>query len=63
MMDWIIENKEWIFSGIGVLLISGLIGIINCFRRKRSVKRERVVNQSGEKSIYVEKNNGEINIK
>lgn len=62
-MDWIIENKEWIFSGIGVLLISGLIGIINYFKRKKSVKRERVVNQSGEKSIYVEKNNGEINIK
>ena len=24
-MDWILDNKEWIFSGIGVLLVGGVI--------------------------------------
>lgn len=30
MLNWIIENKEWIFGGAGVAIISGLIAL---FRR------------------------------
>jgi len=26
-MQWIIENKDWIFSGIGVFIISLVIGL------------------------------------
>ena len=25
MLDWIITNKEWVFSGIGVMVLSGLL--------------------------------------
>jgi len=28
MIDWIIRNKAWLFSGIGVFLLSGLVEII-----------------------------------
>ena len=27
-MQWIIDNKEWLFSGIGVLVISTIVGIL-----------------------------------
>ena len=30
-MSWIIDNKEWLFSGIGVVV---LVGVLNYFRRK-----------------------------
>ncbi|HEA30194.1 MAG TPA: hypothetical protein ENH91_09400 [Leeuwenhoekiella sp.] len=33
MIDWIIENKEWLFSGIGVLLISLILKLI--FRKRK----------------------------
>jgi LPXTG-motif cell wall-anchored protein len=32
-MHWIFDNKEWIFSGIGVLAISTMGGFI--FRKKK----------------------------
>ncbi|HGH7180305.1 TPA: hypothetical protein ACJMKL_002486 [Bacillus luti] len=27
-MEWIIQNKEWLFSGIGVVIITGIIGLV-----------------------------------
>lgn len=27
-MNWIIENKEWFFSGIGTCILSGLVGLL-----------------------------------
>lgn len=34
MLDWVIENKEWFLSGIGVAAIVTIGGMI--FRRKQS---------------------------
>lgn len=31
-MNWLIENKEWIFSGIGVTIVVGILGFV--FKRK-----------------------------
>ena len=67
-MNFIVENREWIFSGIGVFFISLFIGIV---RHKRKVKHNsssditnisRTVTQYGDKSIYIKKNNGDINM-
>ena len=33
MIDWIIKNKEWIFSGIGAVFLAGLFGWL--FKRRR----------------------------
>lgn len=36
-MQWILDNKEWLFSGIGVLIISVFLGFI--FRKKTDIKQ------------------------
>ena len=46
-MEWILENKEWIFSGIGVFII-GLI--ITLFTRKRKSKSIKMKQKSGSNS-------------
>ncbi|QHA38505.1 hypothetical protein D5E69_14165 [Rossellomorea marisflavi] len=33
-MVWISENKEWLFSGIGIVAITSLLGFV--FKSKRS---------------------------
>lgn len=44
-MDWILENKEWIFSGVGVFAIGIIISI---FRKKN--KSPNMVQKSGKNS-------------
>jgi hypothetical protein len=35
MIDWILDNKEWLFSGIGITLLGGVVYLIrNLFKRK-----------------------------
>lgn len=63
MIDWIVENKEWIFSGIGIVVLSFIGALIKLLISKRSNKKERTVNMYGDKSTYIEKNDGEVNIK
>ena len=38
-MDWLINNKEWIFSGVGVFVI----GIFATLMRFKSVPQENAV--------------------
>jgi hypothetical protein len=35
MIEFIIKNKEWLFSGIGVFLIAGAFAILKLFLRRR----------------------------
>lgn len=63
MAEWIGYNKEWLFSGIGLCLISFIIWIIkNIWERKGKKKSNQSINMYGENNVYVEKNDGEINI-
>lgn len=34
MVEWIIENKAWLFSGVGLLLISGIFWLVRTIARK-----------------------------
>jgi hypothetical protein len=63
MINWLIENKELI-SGIVVPILVGIIGLYLKHRRskKKMHSTKRTINIKGEKSFYVEKNEGEINI-
>lgn len=71
-MQYILDNKEWIFSGIGVLVVSTIIGIILYNVRKKREKgntplpkepiTKRTVRQYGEKSLYIKENKGDITI-
>jgi hypothetical protein len=37
MIDWIMKNREWLFSGVGVAIVGGLIALIlNYFRKQAS---------------------------
>lgn len=39
MIEWIIKNKDWFFSGIGVLLIIAISKIIYWFWKGRNSKK------------------------
>jgi hypothetical protein len=63
MIEWINSNKEWVFSGTGVFLLTIVAGVIKAiFFKKRNVQSERTINMNGDKSVYVERNDGEINM-
>jgi predicted tellurium resistance membrane protein TerC len=56
IIEWIIANKEWIFSGIGVLVITIVLNLI--FRKKS----EKQIQKSGRNSKnYQAGNNITIN--
>jgi len=38
-MQWIIDNKEWLFSGAGIFLITAIIALIN--KNKSSLKQSQ----------------------
>ena len=59
MIEQIFRNIEWIFSGIGVALIGGVIGIC---KKKKNKRKTKEINQI----IYKGSNNnqagGDINV-
>lgn len=44
MLQWIADNKDWIFSGIGVTAISGLAAFI-FVQRNKSAENEGKISQ------------------
>jgi len=40
-MDWLINNKEWIFSGVGIPVLVGLIGLIRHSGQRKSHEQSR----------------------
>jgi predicted tellurium resistance membrane protein TerC len=40
-MEWIIANKEWIFSGIGVFIIGVVISLLRKNQKKKTVKMKQ----------------------
>lgn len=59
-MNWLNENKEWIFSGIGVLLISWIFNIILKVMKKNNNKSTTQI--SGNNSAQIINNKGNITI-
>ena len=57
-MDWIIENKEWIFSGIGVFVF-GIIGTF-IFRRMKASKITQTQSSGTNSNNY--QSAGDINV-
>lgn len=50
-MDYIISNMEWVFSGIGVFILGGIISFI---RKKSSVKPINNKYQNGNNNIQTD---------
>lgn len=44
-MEWIISNKDWIFSGAGIFIISLIIGLFT----KKAISRKQI-QKSGKNS-------------
>jgi uncharacterized protein (TIGR02588 family) len=70
-MEHSMKHIEWIFSGIGVLILSSIFGYIKYRQNKKRTNThiqknirhsKRTVNQYGDKSVYIEKNEGDIEI-
>lgn len=57
MLKYLIENKEWIFSGIGVFLLAAGISIIRFYLNRRKTKKENKENSTKEQ-ITIEKVEG-----
>ncbi|MFA6192822.1 MAG: hypothetical protein WC665_10795 [Sulfurimonas sp.] len=55
-MDWLIENKDWIFSGIGVTILAFVASLFLKNKNKKILKQS-----SGNKSINIQSGN-DINI-
>lgn len=51
MIDWFIANKEWVFSGVGVVVVVSIIGFV--FKRKNSASVEQH-QISGKDSINIQ---------
>ncbi len=47
-MEWILTNKEWIFSGIGVLIITL---IINFFIKRKSKHKQTIISGKGNTQV------------
>ncbi|NFG24857.1 hypothetical protein FDF11_13430 [Clostridium botulinum] len=50
-MKWIIENVDWIFSGIGVTILVSLVGIF--MKKKLDNKNSQTIN-SGNSSTNIQ---------
>lgn len=48
MINWLNENRDWLFSGIGVTIILGIVGLV----RNRFIKKS-----NDNKSIQIEQKN------
>lgn len=63
MIKWINSNKEWFLSGLRGFLLIVIYGIVKWLIDKKEKHSKRIINMNGDKSIYIEKNDGEINMK
>lgn len=44
-MNWIIENKEWFLSGLGILIITSIYGFIKLLLNKNKENNDQGINQ------------------
>lgn len=44
-MQWIVDNKEWFFSGIGVSIIAAIIGLVKTKLKKIDARNDHRVSQ------------------
>jgi len=54
LIEFIIKNKEWIFSGIGVFFIAGIISLLRIIFKKRqqALNTPLFAPASGPSSVY-----------
>ncbi|KQA22625.1 hypothetical protein F546_17140 [Vibrio paracholerae 877-163] len=58
-MDWLIENKEWVFSGVGVLVMSIIFSYFLKTYKTNGIKQSIT---SGKSALNVQGKNVTVNI-
>ena len=54
-MEWLRENKEWLFSGVGIAIIGLVVNLIKNKKSKKTIEQK-----AGNGSIQVNNNNGNV---
>ena len=55
MFEYVFENKEWIFSGIGVFLLAGAFGIVRYILQNKKKGKASEINQTSRNQIIGKK--------
>ena len=56
IFDWIGNNAYWIFDGIGVIVITGVLGVV--FKKWKNKEKDiSIVQKSGKNSVNIQNNN------
>jgi len=63
-MNWLLDNKEWLFSGLGVFIITILYSRLFSYVKKKSKKnyKGKINIQQGNNNIVVGNNSSDIRI-
>jgi hypothetical protein len=43
LIDWLLKNKEWVFSGGGVAIVAGIFALVRRFRQKQHPETAPVI--------------------
>ena len=54
MLDWINENKEWLFSGVGVTLFATITTIVALVFRRKRIAKPGQQQSSGQGSVNIQ---------
>ena len=60
ILDYLINNKEWIFSGIGIIVITGIGSLFKTKKRKLSISNN--INSNNINSNNINSNNVNITV-
>ena len=56
IFEWIGKNAYWIFDGIGVIVITGILGVM--FKKRNNKKKNiSIVQKGGKNSVNIQNNN------
>lgn len=61
IIDWISNNKDWVFSGIGVTIVVSIIGFVFKFFKNKSNGKSVQQNASFNFGSHITQVNGNIN--
>lgn len=61
IIDWLSDNKEWVFSGIGVTIVVSIIGFVFKIFKKKSKGKSVQQNASFNFGSHITQVDGNIN--
>jgi predicted tellurium resistance membrane protein TerC len=53
-MEWLIKNKEWVFSGIGVAVLAWIGGWLFLRSKSETARKQKQIQRSGDNSINIQ---------